>query len=422
VGRFDPVSDNLRRFVAKWAPELGDMPRRPREDFGTEPGPLIAWEGSFFLHHSLAGVNRAACRELLRLGVDLALTPYEPDDLDPADVPADAHLKRLEHRPTKQPPVLRVRHRFPPDWTRRPGERLVVIQPWEFGAPPVEWVEGIRQVDELWVPSEFVRRSYVAGGVPADRIAVVPNGFDPALFHPAVAPLPVPTRKRFRFLFVGGSIHRKGWDVLLEAYTREFTADDDVCLLVKDHAYYRRSLDEALAAIRQDPRAPEILYFFDNVAPGQLAGLYAAADWLVHPFRGEGFGMPILEALATGRPVIVTDAGPAREFCPPEATLFVPARLLRLAEPRIDQLATAGYPTLAEPDVDALRRALRQAVTEGRDAARERGRRGASHVHARYTWQDIAAQYAARIRMVLGDQPRRAPMGVWGAISGPPSR
>ena len=50
--------------------------------------------------------------------------------------------------------------------------RLALIQPWEFGAVPREWLAAIQDaVDELWVPSEYVRQMYVAGGVDPDRVA-----------------------------------------------------------------------------------------------------------------------------------------------------------------------------------------------------------------------------------------------------------
>ena len=399
-GRFAHVAQNLARLHAKWGPQLAALPRLPAEEFGTLPGPPIAWEGSFFVHHSLAGINRAVCRELLARGIDLTLTPYEPDEFDPAATPDTAALARLVDRPTKTPPVLRVRHRFPPDFTRRPGERLVLIQPWEFGAVPVEWVRGIvEQVDELWVPSEWVRQCFVAGGVPPERVVTIPNGFDPAVFRPDAPPLPLPTSKTFRFLYVGGSIHRKGYDLLLRAYVETFTAADDVCLVIKDHAYYRHRLDATLEELRR-PGAPEVLYYFDNVAPAQMAGFYAAATCLVHPFRGEGFGLPILEAMACGRAVIVTDAGPVREFCPPDVGIFVPARRMPFPECRVDHLETVGRPFLVEPDLDALRTALRWAY-EHREECLERGARGAAHAHAHYPWPVIAGRYAARIEALL---------------------
>jgi len=403
-GRFAHAGQNLRRFVEKWADRLAAMERRPASDFGTMPGPTVAWEGSFFLHHSLAGVNRALCRELSALGVDLALARFEADEFAPEE-PADRRLARLIDRPTKTPPAVRVRHRFPPDFSRRPGERLVVMQPWEFGTVPREWVRAINEnVDELWVLSEWVRQSFIRGGVPADRVVTIHHGFDPAVFRPDATPLPLPTTKRFRFLYVGGSIYRKGYDVLLRAYAEEFSAADDVCLVVKDHAYYGHRLDEALGPLRARPGAPEILYYFDSVKPAQMAGFYAAASCLVHPFRGEGFGLPVLEAMACGRPVIVTDAGPVREFCPDDAGLFVPAATLRFPEDRVDHLETVGTPWLAEPDLGALRRAMRRAYEQPEDC-RRRGERAAAHAHAHFTWARLAPRYVERLAALTSAAP-----------------
>ena len=73
-------------------------------------------------------------------------------------------------------------------------------------------------------------------------------------------PFPSHDQKPFKFLFVGGTIHRKGIDLLLEAYATTFTADDPVCLVIKDmggRSFYRgQTAGERIGEIRQQPARP----------------------------------------------------------------------------------------------------------------------------------------------------------------------
>jgi glycosyltransferase involved in cell wall biosynthesis len=63
---------------------------------------------------------------------------------------------------------------------------------------------------------------------------VVPWGYDPAEFRPRTRPIALPTSKSFIFLYVGAGNERKGIDALLKAYLAEFSADDDVVLVIKE--------------------------------------------------------------------------------------------------------------------------------------------------------------------------------------------
>ena len=191
---------------------------------------------------------------------------------------------------------------------------LVVIQPWEYGSLPVDWVEKSANVQQFWVPSEYVRKVYVDSGIPEAKVKVVPNGIDPARFNPQAVPFQLPTRKTFKFLFVGGTIHRKGPDVLLQAFVQAFNAQDDVCLVIKDFGgksfYAGQTMEDAVRFAQSQPNAPEIVYLNEELPLESLPGLYTACDCLVHPYRGEGFGLPILEAMACSLPVIVTSVAP----------------------------------------------------------------------------------------------------------------
>src|SRR5262249_25339718 len=192
---------------------------------------------------------------------------------------------------------------------------FVLYQPWEYGRLPRAWVEPIvAVVDEVWAYSRSVERAYLASGIPAEKVRVVPPGVDPDRFRPGLDPLPLGTAKRVKLLYLGGTIRRKGFDALLAAYRRAFTADDAVCLVVKDlgaGTFYRGQTAGGLVEThRADPAAPAVEYLSADLTEEDLPRLYAACDVLAMPYRAEGFCLPVLEAMACGLPVVVTAGGP----------------------------------------------------------------------------------------------------------------
>ena len=361
----------------------------------------LLWEGSFFVHHSLANVNCEIVAALISRGIRIGLIPFEPHQFDARQHP---RFRPISTRLGSKPPdvVMHVRHRWPPDFTRPNQGAFILIQPWEFSRLPAAWIESIKQnVDEAWVHSRYVRDAYIRSGVPRRKLRVIPLGVNPDLFNPSVPPsLNITGRaaspfrdarpRDFKFLFVGGSLLRKGFDVLLRAYSQEFSADENVCLIIKDFFYGHEGAESVRMAQRKR-KAPRILYWYGTMPAHRLGGLYRACNAYVHPFRGEGTALPILEAMACGLPVVVTNYGPAREICGKSVSYLIPAREEaipdRLWYPRFP---TRYAPRWAQPDAKVLRRLMRF-VFEERDAAHEVGRRASQHVLRRYTW-DVAAQ------------------------------
>jgi glycosyltransferase involved in cell wall biosynthesis len=284
-----------------------------------------------------------------------------------------------------------ISHSWPPDFSAGSRGPSVVILPWEYGRPPVEWVERVcRDVDRVIVPSEYVRHGYVAGGMPPGIVEVVPNGVDLKVMRPDGPKLSLPERASCVFLFVGGTIWRKGIDLLMAAWQKAFSARDDVLLVVKDfgvQSHYRdQTSGEAIRAIAREPDVAPVIYLDEEVPANALPNLYRAADVLVAPYRGEGFGMPILEAMACGVPAIHTGTGPSAEFVG-AGGWTVPATRLNIGT-RLGDFALAGEGYVHETNVEALAQALQSVAA----APHERALRGRAAVGAasQYGWDRVA--------------------------------
>ncbi|CAI7896503.1 unnamed protein product [Closterium sp. NIES-54] len=126
----------------------------------------------------------------------------------------------------------------------------------------------------------------------------------------------------FVFLSMFKWEQRKGWDVLLRAYLSTFTASDPVLLYLVTNAYHTDSHFAAKIAsflqsanFTEPPEGwPSLYVRSEHVAQSDLPNVFRAADCFVLPTRGEGWGRPIVEAMASGLPVIATNWSGITEY------------------------------------------------------------------------------------------------------------
>ncbi len=156
-------------------------------------------------------------------------------------------------------------------------------------------------------------------GAPAERVAVVPLGVDER-FRPDADPAPARRAhglERPYVLAVGTRVARKNLDVLREAEARLAALGAELVVAGSGRGYMRAETEPPGRAL-------------GYVAEEHLPGLYAGARAVAVPSLYEGFGLPCLEAMAAGTPVVAASAAALPETCGGAALLADPERLRRV--------------------------------------------------------------------------------------------
>jgi len=231
---------------------------------------------------------------------------------------------------------------FPYNVSSSIGRKTVVFGTAELRCVPNEYITGNRSLasackecDALIVtPSNWSREGFIYSGAPPERVKVVPHGVDSSLFHPVSQDERAAMRAAlnwsgFVFLSVGSMTDSKGIAPLLKAFAIVAQRYPDARLVLKGlGALYssRAYLQEQAKRLTQAELGlvqPRLMYLDQTMSFAEMAKLYQSADAYVSPYVAEAFNMPVLEAIASGLPVICTRGGRTDDFTTDDFALRV---------------------------------------------------------------------------------------------------
>lgn len=186
----------------------------------------------------------------------------------------------------------------------------------ETDSVPAIWPMIIdkEKIKEVWVPTTFNKESFAHGGIPADKLHVLPMGIDLERFNPDVEPVPLRGAKAFKFLTIMDVKECKGYDILLDAYFQEFSSKDDVCLIFKGYSgnLEKESQQKIQTIIKQfkdkHKSTATVIFVGGNIDDNYIPGLHKAADCYILPSKGEGWSLGTIQSMAVGVPAIMTRA------------------------------------------------------------------------------------------------------------------
>ena len=357
----------------------------------------LAWQSILNFPSGYAMSSRELLRALDRQGVRAVYRyVYGPGTPFPVAEPensGDYMLEVIRSRAMPRRPPVSVVYGQGDVFDRNRGRYKVGFTMLEVDGFPDDWVRQANRMDEVWVPTTFNRDGFLRSGLQRP-VHVMPLGVDTAHFHPAIKAHPNP-HGEFVFLSVFEWGERKEPWLLLETFNQTFRADEPVrlvCKVMNRDPSVR--VAEEIRRLGLSPSGGKISYLHNVELPYyQLGSLYRSADCFVAASRGEGWDMPLMEAMACGVPAIATDWGAHRDFV--HSGNAYPLAV-RGSVPAIAKCPYYAGWSWADPDPEHLRHLLRE-VYEHRDEARQKGVAAAAEMAERWTWEHAASRVIARL-------------------------
>jgi glycosyltransferase involved in cell wall biosynthesis len=256
---------------------------------------------------------------------------------------------------------------------------------------------AIQGADQVWVPSAWGHSVLTAHGIDADRIRIVPEGVDGARFH-AHGRQPRTSARPFRFLTVGKYEQRKGIDQTIEAFAQVYANQPQAELIIKSN-YFTNHHEKYNALRAKILGLDNVTLLWGEMTEIQLADLYRACDVFVLPTRAEGWGLPLIEAVAAGMPIITTMHSGHTEFLQhvTDSVLTVTHAMTAIdcAEYRSYYPdSTNDWGVWARPDVDSIAACMQQALQQEQELY-DRAQRNSKIIRAQFSWSQSAEQALA---------------------------
>jgi len=344
--------------------------------------------------------SRAFCRAVTETGLPHAFVNIQSKVHNNAD-------KRVRLSSDKNPYGINLMT-FSFDYSRRfyldrgtsffNGRHNIALWYWELEHFPARWHNNFDYYDEIWVPTEFVRRSLAAvSPVPVYKMTY-PFHPEEAAPRPDRAGLGLPAEARlflFNFDFCS-TLARKNPMAVIKAFRKAFSPADKATLVLKSinsqhDPKGRERIAEALKGLN-------VVWIEPHLSHEQMGSLFAACDCYVSLHRSEGLGLGLVQAMSLGKPVIGTGYSGNLDYMRPGNSLLVKYKLVDI------EGSSGPYEegnVWADADVDDAAEKMRW-VYDHRGEAEGMGQRAAVEVRAALDPVKTREEIRERVKRIYG--------------------
>ena len=321
-------------------------------------------------------------------------------------------LHSLERNPISDSNFFFIQHLTPENFIIDPRAKYhICYTPFETNGLPSQWLLPLRGMDEIWVPSEHNKTAYINAGLKDRPITVIPHGVDIEKYNPDITPLDY-FRGAFNFGSVFDWTERKNPIALIRAYYNAFCRDEDVTLTIR--TFWRFPIENTREYIHSEvikikegygdrKNFPKILFRFDTMEEESMPHFYKSFDCFVLPTRGEGFGLPFLEAMAVGIPTIGPEWGGNMEFMNSANSILIGGKVVSIS----NSFFLRYQPQYAGQywfDIDEVKLAESMKwVYNNREKAQELAKQAVNDISNNFTWDRTAGKIYKRLLEIDSD-------------------
>lgn len=238
---------------------------------------------------------------------------------------------------------------------------LVFSTAWGYSLIPNKWIDIFNtKIDQILVPSKFVKENLSNIGVIEDKIKVIGYELNHDVYKNKNTNYDLNTGKKINFLCISKFTFSSGIDLLIKAYTEEFLPDDDVCLILMNDFVYNYEKKLELDELARNKKLPKIVIRQNSFIKEELADIYNSISAYVYPYRIESFGSNVAEALLCEKPVIVSKGGGTDDFCNEENAFLIETEVCSNEFELYGVESNEESYNFLDPDINQLKNTMRE--------------------------------------------------------------
>lgn len=357
--------------------------------------------------YAQAALDYIQCLKTLPYDLKISLLHADPERLSLSN---ERYLEFMSlMRKIRDTEAIQILHCIPEMQRRVPKtQKTIGFATFETYSPPIEWVNILNENDAIICPSEFNVKIFENAGI-QKPIYYIPHCFNPELYNPNIPPLErdpaIPhigePDGRFVFLFIGTWKKRKGYQQLLEAWMQEFDTNDNVKLVIKTDRYTiaNKTIQDTRInlGLQKKEIAPILLEgrVFNEV---ELPKFFKTANCLVCPTLGEGFGLPGLQCMALGIPVIVTNFSGVTDYANEHTATLIEHNGFVVYND-LDTIPQFRGKKWANITVQSIRDAMRKVINEP-ELAKQKAQNGLEYIKSRFTYDAVSTKLSEMLKQI----------------------